>query len=187
MGPEQSVSDSSLALWLVYPCAKWLSVPSLPCWLQHISFFFMNMFLCQLYSLSQSCFSPDCLCSCACCPLQMAMLQPSWPAEPHCPVTWVVCSRLLSLQASYTPLGWLSWFLFLTASVRLPAPKTRLHVAGTPRWVQHWPLFGDFATCQLFVSWCEANFILAEAKATSSVACAEGCSLFFTRNMSPPR
>lgn len=40
MGPEQSVSDSPLALWLVYPCAKWSSLPSLPCWLQHISFLF---------------------------------------------------------------------------------------------------------------------------------------------------
>lgn len=148
MGLEQSVSDSPFALWLVYPCAKWSSLPSLPCWLQHISFFFMNMFLCQFYSLSRSCFSLDWLC----CKSMLASRAPlAWPAT----VTWRVCSHLLPLETLYTPWGWLSWFLFLIASVRLPAPKNRLlffFVAQPciPRSVQHWPV-GDFATCQLLV------------------------------------
>lgn len=62
------------------------------------------------------------------------------PAGQQSPIgTWMVGSYFLSLQALYTPLGWHSWFLFLTANVRLPAPKSRLCVAqpGAPRWVQH--------------------------------------------------
>lgn len=37
------------ALWPIYPCAKWSAPPSLPCWLQHISLFFMNMFPRQFF------------------------------------------------------------------------------------------------------------------------------------------
>lgn len=56
-------------------CKVILSLPSLPCWLQHISFLSMNMFLCHFYSLSRSCFSLDWLCSCACCPFQLTRTQ----------------------------------------------------------------------------------------------------------------
>lgn len=184
MGLEQSVSDSPFALWLVYPCAKWSSLPSLPCWLQHISFFFMNMFLCQFYSLSRSCFSLDWLC----CKSMLASRAPlAWPAT----VTWRVCSHLLPLETLYTPWWWLSWFLFLIASIRLPAPKTRLlffFFCCTAMYSKISAALTFWWFCYLSTLsflWCEANFTLTEDKVTHSVACVEGCSLFITGNICP--
>lgn len=91
MGPEQSASDSPLALWPVYPCAKWTSLLSLPCWLQHISFFFMNMFPYHFYSLT-------------CALFQLTILQPVLASRV--PLLWLtpILSRWLFMLSVFAAL-----------------------------------------------------------------------------------